>query len=117
MYTHTPRQPLPPQRGGKWSKRDCNGDLCTSCRKPGPFNILVASLQEADAYLLMKPLCSYEVFHFSQSPYDFLKSLLVKTEQAETLYFKTEKRISSDSHLPLLGILPLSDWRRQYYSI
>jgi hypothetical protein len=58
---------------GKWSKRDWDGDLCTSCRKPGPFNILVASLQEADSYLLMKPLCSYRVFHFSQRLYNFKK--------------------------------------------
>lgn len=73
VHPHTQTTTATTKRG-KWSKRDCNGDLCTSCRKPGPFNILVASLQEADAYLLMKPLCSYEVFHFSQSLYDFLRN-------------------------------------------
>lgn len=77
---------------GKWSKRDWNGDLCTSCRKPGPFNILVAALQEADAYLLMKPLCSYEVFHFSQRLYDFKKkNFWLKQSKLERYIKRNEK--------------------------
>lgn len=51
---------------GKWSQSDLNRDLCTSCRKRRPFNIFVASLQEADSYLLMKLLCSYEALLFQQ---------------------------------------------------
>lgn len=65
MYTHAPDNRCH-HKAETHSNSDLNRDLCTSCRELGPFNIFVASLQEADTYLLMKLLCTYEelLFHW-----------------------------------------------------
>lgn len=121
MYTHTARQPLPPQRRNM-VQSDSNRDLCTrtSCRKLGPFKIFVASLQEADSYLLMKLLCSYEalLFHWVCAAFFFLFDCWLKCSTFKFFIKKQKTKEWDQSPTKLCSkSCHLQDQRTQYVSI